>query len=224
MTEHPVLQAIIREGFVPLGWFAPAEGDGLPEEVQFMILIGNAGPAMFRRFARERDPQRDLLDDWCREKVWQLSDSLQARAMFPFDKPPLPFLSWARRGGGGHVSPLGLNIHPLYGLWHAYRAALLFDVAFDLPTPHAGAHPCESCSDKPCLSACPVSAFGSSGYAIEKCTAHLVMPDGAACMNGGCLARHACPVGRAFAYETGQASFHMKAFLKSRLAAQRQSV
>ena len=47
--------------------------------------------------------------------------------------PPWPFLTWARRGGAGHVSPLGLNIHPTYGLWHAYRAALLFPVEFDIP-------------------------------------------------------------------------------------------
>ena len=132
--EHLVLTAIRRAAFVPIGWFAPTVEDRVPGEARFVILIGNAGPDMFRRFARERDPARDTMDDWTREVVSNLARGLDASPVFPFDTPPLPFLTWARRAGAGHVSPLGLNIHPTYGLWHAYRAALLFPVAFDLPT------------------------------------------------------------------------------------------
>ena len=53
-----------------LGWFAPKTEDRVPEGTEFVILIGNAGPAMFRRFARERDPSRDLMDDWCRSSCY----------------------------------------------------------------------------------------------------------------------------------------------------------
>jgi len=133
--EHPILNAIQRASFTPLGWFAPRADDRVPHDARFVILIGNAGPEMFRRFARERDPHREKLDDWCRESIGALARDLDARAIFPFDKPPYPFLTWARRGGAGHVSPLGLIVHPQYGLWHAYRAALLFPVAFDLGAP-----------------------------------------------------------------------------------------
>jgi epoxyqueuosine reductase QueG len=223
-VDHPVLQAIAREGFVPLGWFSARKEDGIPDSVRFVILVGNAGPAMFRRFARERATSHDLMDDWSREVVNELARRLDAKAVFPFDAPPLPFLTWARRGGAGHVSPLGLNIHPTYGLWHAYRAALLFPVEFDIPTPSVASSPCESCLDKPCLSTCPVSAFSPAGYDVARCVSHIASLEGRACMAGGCLARHACPVGKAFTYHAGQAEFHMKAFLKSRLAAQQQSV
>ena len=49
-------QATIRRaGFTPLGWFAPTPEDKVPDGARFVILIGNAGPDMFRRFARERD-------------------------------------------------------------------------------------------------------------------------------------------------------------------------
>jgi hypothetical protein len=221
--EHPVLNAIRRASFTPLGWFVPVAEDQVPGEAQFVILIGNAGPDMFRRFARERDPEPDRLDDWCREVVGALAEGLDASAVFPFDKPPLPFLTWARRGGAGHVSPLGLNIHPHYGLWHAYRAALLFPVAFDLPPASAGPHPCESCAGKPCLTACPVDAFASRSYAIETCVDHIASDAGAACMAGGCLARRACPVGQAYAYVPDQQQFHMNAFLAARLEARRLS-
>ena len=211
--DHPVLTAIRRASFTPLGWFAPAPDDRVPDSARFVILIGNAGPDMFRRFARERDPDRDTLDDWTRDVVSRLAVDVGARAVYPFDTPPQPFLTWARRGGAGHVSPLGLNIHPTYGLWHAYRAALLFPVAFDLPPPSPGRHPCESCADRPCLTACPVMAFDGTAYDVEACRSHIAMPQGAQCMSQGCLARHACPVGQGFAYRQDQARFHMKAFL-----------
>ena len=214
--EHPILTAIRRASFTPLGWFSPTAEDRVPDGSRFVILIGNAGPDMFRRFARERDPSRDTMDGWTREAVTSLAADLGAEAVYPFDMaPPWPFLTWARRGGAGHVSPLGLNIHPNYGLWHAYRAALLFPVEFDIPVQHPGQHPCESCAAKPCLSACPVNAFDGV-YDVPACFAHIATEAGNGCMTRGCLARHACPVGQRFAYAPAQAQFHMRAFLKAR--------
>ncbi len=212
--EHPVLGAIRRASFMPLGWFEPGPDDGVPVDARFVILIGNAGPDMFRRFARERNARS--LDQWTRAVVDELAGDFDARAIYPFDRPFPPILTWARRGGGGHVSPLGLNIHPAYGLWHAYRAALLFPVAFDLPRNHPGSHPCDACEAKPCLGACPVKAFTGTVYDVPVCASYLSSEDGAACMEGGCLARRACPVGQAYAYAPEQARFHMRAFLAAR--------
>jgi epoxyqueuosine reductase QueG len=171
---------------------------------------------MFARFARERDPSRHTLDQWAEDIVGVLARDLDAGTAFPFSKPPLPFLTWARRAGAGHISPLGLNIHPTFGLWHAYRAALLFPHAFDLPKRNPGAHPCETCEHKPCLSACPVQAFSTEGYDTIACARHLASDDGEDCMSGGCLARRACPVGQEFRYSPQQARFHMEAFLNAR--------
>jgi epoxyqueuosine reductase QueG len=221
--EHPVLTVVQRAGFVPLGWFTPNRDDGVPGDPKFAILIGNAGPGMFRRFARERRPETSTLDAWTRSAVLALAEDLDARAHFPFDKPPLPFLRWARRAGAGHVSPLGLNIHARYGLWHAYRAALAFTVEFDLPKPSPGEHPCEGCAGKPCLSACPVDAFTANGYDVQSCGRHLLSPSGEDCMANGCRARLACPIGRAFIYETPQIRFHMDAFRAARIPANGQS-
>lgn len=214
--EHPILIAVRRQGFEPLGWFATAAGDAMAD-ARFVVLIGNAGPAMFARFTRERKAANATLDSWTRETVNELAESLDARAIFPFDKPPPPFLAWGRRAGAGHVSPLGLNIHPRFGLWHAYRAALLFPVVFDLPPHRAGPHPCESCVERPCLSACPVGAFTGQSYELDQCVDHIADATGADCMAGGCLARRACPVGRAFAYQPEQARFHMAAFRRAQL-------
>jgi hypothetical protein len=203
LVEHPVLNRIRHEGFAPLGWFEPTDLD----DSRFLILVGNAGPEMFRRFGREG---RSTLDEWTRAVVEPMANDLGARAVFPFDKPYLPFQHWARACGVGHQSPLGLNIHSTYGLWHAYRAALLFPVVFDLPKVSAGLHPCESCMGKPCLSACPVSAFDGRKYDVAACAKHLHSAN--RCMDGGCLARTACPVGHSYRYEPAQIKFHMKAF------------
>lgn len=220
MLNHPVLTAIEAEGFVPLGWFEPEPDDGVPPlagavPAATAVLVGNAGPDMFARFAAGRDPDRERLDDWCRDVLGPLAATLGAGLHFPFDIPPLPFPTWARRANAGHASPLGLNIHPRYGLWHAYRALLTFAERLPLPPPDFGPHPCETCAGRPCLAACPVGAFTDSGYDVAGCAAHIGSRRGAACMSRGCLARHACPVGQAYAYEPRQAIFHMTAFQRS---------
>lgn len=209
---------------MPFGWFEPRDEDRVPDEARFVILIGNAGPQMFRRFVGECNPASPSMDDWTRVVVDRMAETLGAKAAYPFAAdPPLPFLSWARRARAGHVSPLGLNIHPTYGLWHAYRAALLFPFVFDLPQSVSGSSPCESCAAKPCLSACPVSAFDGTRYDVVACGQHLNTPQGEDCLTGGCKARLACPVGREFTYHPRQIDFHMQAFLKARQADVRQN-
>jgi len=208
--EHPILNRIRHEGFVPFGWFAPSDMG----TTRFLILIGNSGPAMFRRFWRER--KGATMDEWTKRVVDPLAEDLGAIAAYPFEEPYQPFQQWARACGVAHQSPLGLNIHPTYGLWHAYRAALLFPVEFDLPRVAPGAHPCESCVTKPCLSACPVSAFDGKSYDVEACGVH-VNAGANECMDGGCLARRACPIGIQYQYAKPQAQFHMQAFAKARM-------
>jgi hypothetical protein len=211
-VEHPILNAIRAQSFTPLGWFAPQDMD----DTKFVILIGNVGLDMFRRFATSSNEHTDLMDEWTKAVVDPLAATLGAQAVYPFDIPHRPFLTWARLAGAGHVSPLGLNIHKTYGLWHAYRAALLFPVEFDLPRNSAGAHPCETCAEKPCLSACPVNAFDGSGYDVAACGQHIISVAGEKCMSGGCKARLACPVGRAYQYHPRQMQFHMRAFQSAR--------
>jgi hypothetical protein len=221
MYEHPVLTAICSEGFTPLGWFAPAAGEEITagdSSARFVMLIGNAGPQMFSRFQREQGSAPGTLDSWCQSVIGALAERLGAQAVYPFDTPAPPFLTWAKRTGAIHQSPLGLGIHADYGLWHAYRAALMFPVAFDMPMSRSRS-PCNDCADKPCLSACPVSAFTGSLYDMEQCVDHIASADGEECIAGGCLARRACPIGRAFHYQPAQSRFHMEAFRRSRLAA-----
>lgn len=213
--SHPVLEAIRAEGFEPLGWFTPVASDRVPGQAAAAILIGNAGPAMFERFARERDPSQDLMDDWCAEVLGRLAAQLDAAAHFPFETPPLPFSLWGRRAKAGHASPLGLNIHPEFGLWQAYRALFAFPEPLGLPEREGAPHPCPTCEAQPCLHTCPVGAFTPGHYDVERCADHLATPAGRDCLEFGCRARRACPVGTGHAYTPSQARFHMSAFARN---------
>ena len=70
------------------------------------------------------------------------------------------------------------------------------------------------CDGKPCLSACPVQAFSGQSFAVDACRSHLRGPLGAQCVQGGCLARNACPEGADYRYQSAHAAFHMQAFLR----------
>lgn len=209
---------LLEAGLTPRGAFHPAAGDGVPAlandvPVRTLVLAGNAGPRMWRAFAAARAGGGMTLDQWSEGVLGALAARLDARAVFPFQRPYLPFQRWAQRAEPCHASPLGLLIHPDYGLWHGYRGALLFAAAIELPPPAPRASPCDSCRDRPCLVACPASAFDGRSYDVAACARHLAGAPPPACMDIGCLARHACPVGRDYAYAPAQAQFHMRAFL-----------
>ena len=209
-VEH----AIRAASFEPLGWLLPAPAHSMG--AQTLVLVGNAGPAMYERLAREREPAIDLMDSWTRDVLTPLAHQLGARVAFPFDQPFPPFLQWAKAAGAGFTSPLGLNIRPDFGLWHAFRAAFLFDERLAIPAAPAWTSPCESCLDKPCLSTCPVSAFSGTAYDVAACASHLAAPQGKPCREQTCMARLACPVAPGYRYGPDQMRFHMRAFMVAR--------
>lgn len=230
MDVETIESAVSHLGLNVLGGFHGDEASepSEPSEPATIVLIGNAGPAMWAAFtsattAQARATDADPLDDWTRRGLSAVAEDLRARALFPFDGPPYhPFQQWALRTGAAFVSPTGPLIHPTFGLWHAYRGALAFEERLDLPPPPAGGSPCLACAEKPCLEACPADAFspgesreGRADYDVAACVAHVGSPDGRECFKGGCLARHACPVGQQYAYEGRQANFHMVRFLKA---------
>lgn len=212
--------ALQDAGLNPRGAFHPAAGDGVPPlaratPARTLVLAGHAGPQMWRAFDAARAGGDMSLDEWSARILNALAARLGARAVFPFERPYLPFQRWAMRAEACHSSPLGLLIHPDYGLWHGYRGALLFAAPIELPPPDCRASPCASCADRPCLGACPAGAFDGGAYDVPACARHLAGEPEPACMDIGCLARHACPVGRAYRYAPSQARFHMRAFLKN---------
>ena len=215
MTDFPSVQAAVAaRGLICRGGFHPRPADAVPGAAGTLVLVGNAGPEMWNVFSRERRNEPHPLNAWTCRVIGEVADGLGARALFPFDGPPyLPFQRWAGRAEPVHPSPIGLLIHPDFGLWHAYRAALVFAEKLALPPPDRRPSPCETCAEKPCLSACPVDALTTGTYDVPACIAHISAPAGADCLDRGCRARLACPVGRPYVYVPAQARLHMEAFL-----------
>jgi len=187
-----------------------------------VVLLGNFGGALWENFGPEhtagntREEQPNPLDTWTAHVVAPRAVTLGATPRYPNDKPYAPFLAWAQRAEPVHPSPLGLLIHPMHGLWHAYRAALVFrHVLHGLPAREEAVSPCDTCVDRPCLEACPVAAFDGARFDVAACATHLETELGAKnCLDGGCQARAACPVGTP--YPPGQVRFHMAAFHRAR--------
>jgi hypothetical protein len=216
-----VFAAVERAGLVPRGAFLLADGErvGPLADVWTVALIGVAGQGGWEAFAAGEEAHDGLdhpLDRFSRRVIDGLAGKLGAVPLFPFGGPPyFPFQQWARRAEPVHFSPIGMLIHPVYGLWHSYRGALGFREAFDVPAGDASPSPCDSCAEKPCLSVCPVGAFSTSGYDVRACARHLKSLAGADCMERGCRARRACPVGTECVPGPAQASFAMWAFLRA---------
>ncbi len=203
-------------GLMTRGGFHPRAEDGVPPETTTLVLIGNAGSRLWTAFSKEVPDGANPLDRWTKSHLDPLAREFGARAIYCFEGPPwLPFLRWARRSEWLTVSPLGLLIHPVHGLWHAYRAAFLFSEKRPLSTPELSGTPCRDCQGKPCLTTCPVAAFSRDGYDVPACIGALRGLEGRACMEQGCAARRACPHGRASTYEPAHAAFHMRAFLRN---------
>lgn len=152
------------------------------------------------------------LDTWSREVIGAVAEKFGARAVSPSDKPYLPFQQWAMRAEGLKPSPLGILMHPHYGLWHAYRGALLFEDEISVQAVEVATHLCDGCVEKPCLKSCPVNAYSGEGFAYQSCLAHVRGADGQPCRTGGCLDRNACPHGTAYRYPMEVQAFHMAAF------------
>jgi hypothetical protein len=219
-------------GLLLRGGFLAEPGEGLPASpgdgpARTVLMVGNAGSVIWPHFrawlARQPAGLANPLDQWTRAVVEPIASEFGARAVFPFDRPWPPFQQWAMRAEGLRPSPLGILMHPEFGLWHAYRAALLFNVEIPIQPARNPIHACDVCVEQPCLSACPVDAFSGSRIDAQACRGYLAtgasssidstagagLPD---CMGEGCAARNACPVGTAYRYDPEQMRFHMAAF------------
>lgn len=219
MEYGEVVAALEATGMVARGAFSVVPADGVPEQpdgspTRTVVVIGNVGTAMWPHFRAAEQPGPDPLDAWTRSVLIPIATHVGATFVHPSDEPFRPFQRWARRAEGIHPSPIGLLIHPEHGLWHAYRGAFLFPFQLDgVPEPFTADSPCIACRDQPCLSTCPVDAFSLDGYDADACRSHVRSGRRPHCMDDGCAARGACPVGTEVRYGPDQMRFHMRAFV-----------
>ena len=178
-----------------------------------IVLLGPLEPGFWAYVTNQaefRDGAPDPLDRWSNRATCELAEECGEQALLPFGKPVRPFISWALRSGRAWISPVGLLVHDRAGLMVSYRGAILISERLKLP--EVAHKPCHACTDKPCLTACPVGALSGEGYDLDACHTYLDTPAGLSCMTKGCAARRACPAGHSYGRVHAQSAYHMNHF------------
>ncbi|MGH7931913.1 MAG: hypothetical protein ACREQN_01965 [Candidatus Binataceae bacterium] len=197
-------------------------------EGRSIIVVGNGGGAFWRAFIkhvrgnpgwRERD---NPLDDFTRAIIEdEVAASIRRRGsncatVYPFMNggATLNFMELAKAAGLSGPSIIGVNVHPVYGPWIAFRAALLVAEEIDAPGAAAGFNPCPRCTTRACISACPANAVSfPAGWDIPRCLEHRVEvePDCAA----RCHARVGCVLGPEHRYTDDELAYHQERALRA---------
>jgi ferredoxin len=224
MNYSSIEQRLSQNSLRCCGGFHPTSEDqndtAILADFQTAIIVGNAGNRtsfnFWQAFENAKEEDKNPLESWTRQTLTKIAGDLDAAVIFPFDGPPyIPILTWAQKAEPVYPSPFGPLIHQKFGLWHAYRGVLLFKDKLDLPSFEIPASPCVDCAGQSCISTCPVNAIEAGNFDIEVCIEFMASAKGNVCLQNGCLARRACPIGQEHVYEPAQAEFHLTAFLKT---------
>jgi epoxyqueuosine reductase QueG len=193
-----------------------------------IVVIGNGGREFwkaFSRHAKENPGWRDRdnpLDDFTRVIIERDVAPVVAQAgtahtiIYPFisNGPTLNFMEAGKAAGLSGPSILGVVVHPVYGPWIAFRAAILLDQLIDAPGEARGFDPCPTCVPRSCISACPADAVSvANGWDIPKCLTHRVEVETDCAPR--CHARAGCVLGPEHRYPDDELAYHQMRALRA---------
>jgi epoxyqueuosine reductase QueG len=236
-TLHQIRAAAARHGLNLVAAIAVARYDAsvrvearaarLDPHARCVVVVGNGGGAFWKALRVHADShpgwwQREHpLDDFTREVVErELAAPPRARGIrcttvYPFgpDGAALDFVQLGKAAGLGGPSLLGVLVHPKYGPWIAFRAAMLLDEEIDAPGDAPNFDPCPSCTARTCIAACPVSAVSfPKGWDVWRCLEYRVEVE-TDCA-GRCHSRVACVLGPEHRYPDDELAYHQERALR----------
>jgi len=212
MRLKQISTAALDHGLDVYGAFHP-QADNYTQAAS-IVLLGPSAKfwASFTATDIYQDGKADPIDRWSTHVITTIAKDLEATPVFPFGGPPYaPFIDWAKASGRAWNSPVGMLVHDTTGLMVSYRGALTFKERLELPK-QAFQNPCDTCAQKPCLSACPVSALSVDEYNVPACHAYLDTDEGNNCLTMGCIVRRACPASAGAHRLAAQSAHHMRVF------------
>ena len=193
-------------------------GDLLPG-ARAGLVVGDGGGEFFARFTASLTAAGDPasaasasathpLDDYTARvvpaAVARVARHEAFRVLFPFSRDPvLPVQKIGEAAGLPPAGPLGVQVHPRFGPWWAYRALVVLGAELPLELPLTPA--CQRCP-APCVSLCPAGAAQPQGLAVGACAGHRLRSAG--CFHS-CAARLGCIAGPEHRYPDSQLAFHM---------------
>jgi hypothetical protein len=170
-----------------------------------LILFGHAGKRLWECVQAQGSQTLHPIDTYSVRTVthWLAQALPLTRARFVFPGTlPIGLQRLGMLAGWHHTSPFMVGIDPVWGSWFAYRAAILTDTHLPASLPQVSKHPCHTCVDKPCISACGAGALAGGRLDLPACNAGRLATDSPCAL--GCTARHACPVGAEHRYADSQ--------------------
>ncbi len=182
-----------------------------------LVLLGNGGSDFWTALQRAEIQSEHPVDDFSIQVTQHFVDTYlgetQSLLLYPSEHF-VPLQQLGTLAGWSHPSPLGLGINPKYGVWFAYRTAFLTTAPLPITPVAPSSSPCDSCQDKPCITACPGQAVqGVGNFSIPACATYRVT-DNSACADC-CLSRMACPIGPEHRYDLEQIQYHYRYALNS---------
>ena len=135
-------------------------------------------------------------------------NKIECEIIFRFEAPFQPFIDWTKKCSTMGSSPVRLLVHEEKRLFISFRGALGINEYIE--SPNNSKDICTPC-EKPCLTACPVSALNQDGYNVIRCNKYLNTPTGQEGRNG-CYVRRSCPSRQNLRLKE-QSNFQMRAFL-----------
>jgi ferredoxin len=181
-----------------------------PESTAYrnLMLFGNGGTRLWQCMQKNQQDETHLVDSFfidCIDRVFADSDY---KTVYPGNHF-LPLQGLGRLAGWHHDSTMGLGIHPVFGLWFAYRGAVLTNTEFSPYTTDSSAmpeSPCDTCEREPCITACPARAVTTDRYQVRQCTDYRLQAE-SSCQSR-CISRQVCPLGKEHQYLPDQMKHH----------------
>lgn len=181
------------------------------ENLGHLILIGSGGPLLWTYLKSPHIHENHPIDTYVGECVNNFAHTVfgdQAPViLYPRSDLVFPLQQLGHILGLTKKSPLGIDLHPDFGLWFAYRALLWTSEDVPMINPPAWSSPCETCVDKPCVSNCPSQAVTVQSFNIKNCANYRLLAN-SSCANR-CLSRLACPFHAEQRYSDEQIRYHM---------------
>jgi methylmalonic aciduria homocystinuria type C protein len=142
------------------------------------------------------------IDDYTEARIGFATAALGRSTLVSYvhvvDPAPMPIQRIAHASGLAFLSPSHLSIHPTYGPWLAFRAAIVLDED-ELPlSGELDDGPCSRCN-KPCLPALEVAVASTRDPTVSSLGDSWPL---------WAKVRDACPVGKAHRYSDDQIRYH----------------
>ena len=174
-----------------------------------VILFAHGGPNVWSAMKASGTGGNDPMDTYSSQVATEYARKFlngESKLLYPFGET-FDLRRLGKLAGWCFPSPLGIDIHPTYGLWFAYRALLVVEQRLEPSEREEFDSPCEQCLDRPCQSACPAGAVGDiDAFNLTNCVTFR-RQEQSPC-NYRCLARLSCPVGSEYRYSKEQLNYH----------------